>query len=69
VLAEFGTSLPSTARVQVWDSTAELRYLVLPKRPTGTDGWSEAQLAELVTRNAMIGVEVINPPERDEANE
>ncbi|MDG1514205.1 MAG: nitrile hydratase subunit alpha, partial [Gammaproteobacteria bacterium] len=49
--------------------TAELRYLVLPKRPTGTDGWSEAQLAELVTRNAMIGVEVINPPERDEADE
>ena len=69
VLAEFGTRLPSTARVQVWDSTAELRYLVLPKRPTGTEGWSEALLTELVTRNAMIGVEVIHPPEIDEANE
>ena len=69
VLAEFGTSLPDATRVQVWDSTAELRYLVLPKRPTGTEGWSEAQLTELVTRNAMIGVEVIHPPEIGEANE
>jgi nitrile hydratase subunit alpha len=69
VLAEFGTSLPDTTRVQVWDSTAELRYLVLPKRPAGTESWSEAKLAELVTRNAMIGVELINPPEMNEANE
>ena len=66
VLAEFGTHLADTKRVQVWDSTAELRYLVLPQRPVGTEGWSEAQLAELVTRNAMIGVEVVNPPETNE---
>ena len=66
VLAEFGTHLADTTRVQVWDSTAELRYLVLPQRPVGTEGWSEAQLAELVTRNAMIGVEVVNPPETNE---
>lgn len=67
VLAEFGTQLTDTTRVQVWDSTAELRYLVLPQRPAGTEGWSEAQLAELVTRNAMIGVEVVNPPKTNEA--
>ena len=67
VLAEFGTQLADTTRVQVWDSTAELRYLVLPQRPAGTEGWSEAQLAELVTRNAMIGVEVVNPPKTNEA--
>ena len=68
VLAEFGTQLADTTRVQVWDSTAELRYLVLPQRPVGTEGWSEAQLAALVTRNAMIGVEVVNPPETNEAS-
>jgi len=68
VLAEFGTQLADTTRVQVWDSTAELRYLVLPQRPAGTEGWSEAQLAALVTRNAMIGVEVVNPPETNEAS-
>lgn len=68
MLAEFGTQLADTTRVQVWDSTAELRYLVLPQRPVGTEGWSEAQLAALVTRNAMIGVEVVNPPETNEAS-
>jgi nitrile hydratase subunit alpha len=56
VLKEFGTEVPETAEVRTWDSTAELRYLVLPERPTGTENMSEAQLAELVTRDAMIGV-------------
>jgi nitrile hydratase len=56
VLAEFGVTLPDVVEVRVWDSTAEVRYLVIPQRPAGTDGWSEAQLAELVTRDSMIGV-------------
>ena len=56
VLAEFGTVLPEGTSIQVWDSTAEIRYLVLPKRPGGTDGLTEDQLAALVTRDAMIGV-------------
>ena len=55
VLTEFGVHLPVTVEVRVWDSTAELRYLVLPMRPAGTEGWSEEQLAALVTRDAMIG--------------
>lgn len=55
VLAEFGVCLPQTTKVRVWDSTAELRYLVVPMRPQGTDGMSEAQLADLVTRDSMIG--------------
>lgn len=55
VLAEFGLTIPDDKEVRVWDSSAELRYLVLPERPTGTDGWSEEQLLELVTRDAMIG--------------
>lgn len=62
VLREFGTELGHDVQIRIWDSTAELRYLVLPERPTGTDGWSEDQLAALVTRNAMIGVEVIQTP-------
>jgi nitrile hydratase len=57
VLKEFGTELGADVAIRVWDSTAELRYLVLPERPAGTEGWSEEQLAALVTRNAMIGVE------------
>lgn len=57
VLAEFGTVLPDDVEVRVWDSTSELRYLVLPQRPAGTEGWDEARLAALVTRNAMIGTE------------
>lgn len=57
VLTEFGVALPQGTRVRVWDSTAELRYLVVPERPGGTEGWDEDQLAELVTRNAMIGTE------------
>ena len=55
VLKEFGIELPAGTEVRVWDSTAEVRYLVLPQRPAGTEGWSEAQLAELVTRDSMIG--------------
>ncbi len=62
VLGEFGTELPSETNVRVWDSTAELRYLVIPQRPPGTDGWSEEQLAEIVTRNSMIGTEVVRTP-------
>ncbi|MDW3214937.1 MAG: nitrile hydratase subunit alpha [Ilumatobacteraceae bacterium] len=56
VLAEFGLTLPDDIDVRVWDSTAEVRYLVVPQRPAGTDGWTEEQLAELVTRDSMIGV-------------
>lgn len=55
VLAEFGLQIPKDQEVRVWDSSAELRYLVLPQRPAGTDGWSEESLAELVTRDSMIG--------------
>ena len=62
VLQEFGLSLPDSVKVQVWDSTAELRYMVLPERPSGTDGWSEERLASLVTRDSMIGVVKIQPP-------
>ncbi len=57
VLEEFGVSLPSQTRIRVWDSTAELRYIVVPQQPAGTDDWTEEQLAGLVTRNAMIGTE------------
>jgi len=56
VLREFGVELSDDVDVRVWDSTAELRYLVLPERPKGTEGMSEEQLAELVTRDSMIGV-------------
>ncbi|MGX1497904.1 nitrile hydratase [Labrenzia sp. MBR-25] len=55
VLAEFKVKLPDDTEIRVWDSTAEIRYLVIPKRPVGTDGWSEERLADLVTRNSMIG--------------
>ena len=58
-MAEFGTELPADVDVRVWDSTAELRYLVLPMRPEGTDGWTQDQLADIVTRNSMIGTEVV----------
>jgi nitrile hydratase subunit alpha len=57
VLEEFGVLLPEEVRVRVWDSTAELRYLVIPQRPAGTEGWDEERLAAIVTRNAMIGTE------------
>ncbi|WP_421929611.1 nitrile hydratase subunit alpha [Neoaquamicrobium sediminum] len=55
VLAEFGLALAPRTQVRVWDSTAELRYLVVPLRPAGSEGWSEEQLAGLVTRDSMIG--------------
>ncbi len=57
VLKEFGTELGEDIEIRVWDSTSEVRFLVLPERPEGTEGWSEEELAALVTRNAMIGVE------------
>ena len=62
VLREFGTELADDVEVRVWDSTAEVRYLVLPQRPEGADDMSEAELAALVTRNAMIGVETVQAP-------
>ena len=62
VLAEFGTKLPHDIDVRVHDSTADLRFLVLPKRPKGTDGMSESDLAALVTRDSMIGVAVAKSP-------
>ena len=63
VLADFGVSVPGTTRIRVWDSTAELRYLVLPMRPEGTEGWGEEQLAALVTRDSMIGTGLALPAE------
>ncbi len=57
VLQEFGVTLPDDVGVKVWDSTAELRYLVIPQRPAGTEGWTADQLAEIITRNSMIGTE------------
>lgn len=63
VLAEFGTHLPDDMGVRVWDSTAELRYLVIPMRPDGTEDLDEDQLAALVTRDAMIGTRLALPPE------
>ena len=55
VLKDFGVSLPAEVEIRVWDSTAETRFIVLPMRPAGTEGWSEDRLAELVTRDSMIG--------------
>jgi nitrile hydratase len=62
VLAEMGLVLGADVEVRVWDSSAEVRYLVLPERPAGTEGWDEARLATLVTRDAMIGVARATPP-------
>jgi len=61
VLSEFGTELAADVTVRVHDSTADMRYLVLPLRPAGTDGWSEERLAALVTRDSMVGVSVPRP--------
>ena len=55
VLSEFGVTLPPETKVRVWDSTAEIRYLVIPVRPAGTEGWSRDQLIDLITRDSMIG--------------
>ena len=56
MLREFGVELPEGVEVRVWDSTAEIRYLVLPQRPAGTHALGEQELARLVTRNSMVGV-------------
>ena len=63
VLAQFGVELPEGRQIRVWDSTAEVRYLVVPQRPTGTDGWSVESLARLVTRDSMIGTGLALRPE------
>jgi nitrile hydratase len=63
VLREFGVTLADDVEVRVWDSTADLRYLVLPERPAGTQGLSEAELAALVTRDAMVGVAKVSVPQ------
>jgi len=63
VLADFGVTLPTGTAVRVWDSTAELRYLVIPQRPAGTDSFSEEQLAALVTRDSMIGTGLAREPQ------
>jgi nitrile hydratase len=62
VLREFGLELPEDVEVRVWDSTAEVRYMVLPERPAGTEGWSEERLASIVTRDSMIGVAKVKAP-------
>ncbi|SDU36503.1 nitrile hydratase subunit alpha [Stappia sp. ES.058] len=66
VLADFDVSLPERTRIKVWDSTAEVRYLVIPMRPAGTDGWSEDALARLVTRDSMIGTGLALSPDMAE---
>jgi nitrile hydratase len=55
VLAEFGVTLPADINIRVWDSTAETRFIVVPMRPEGTDGWDQQKLATLVTRDSMVG--------------
>jgi nitrile hydratase subunit alpha len=62
VLAEFGVELPKATEIRVYDSTAETRYLVLPMRPDGTQGWDEGRLAQLVTRDSMIGTGIVQRP-------
>lgn len=64
VLAEFGVDLPPETEVRVWDSTSELRYLVVPMRPEGTEGWSVDQLSLLVNRDSMIGTRLADHPEQ-----
>jgi nitrile hydratase len=62
VLKDFGFELPASSEIRVWDSTAEIRYLVLPMRPADTEGWSEERLADLVTRDSMIGTGLPKAP-------
>jgi nitrile hydratase len=74
VLADFGVTLPAGKEIRVWDSTSEVRYLVLPERPAGTEGWSEERLATLVTRDSMIGTGLAmqpqdEPPQRQQSQE
>jgi nitrile hydratase subunit alpha len=64
VLGEFGLMVPEEVEVRVWDSTAELRYLVLPERPAGSEHLSEEALAALVTRDAMVGVAKVALPQK-----
>jgi nitrile hydratase len=66
VLADFGVTLPDSTRIRVWDSTAEVCYLVIPQRPPGTDGLSEDELAALVSRDSMIGTRLAGPPAGEE---
>ena len=67
VLEEFGTVLPKGVTVRVHDSTADLRYFVLPRRPEGTEGWTEAELAGTVTRDSMLGVREANKKKEKKA--
>jgi nitrile hydratase len=62
VLKDFGVTLPKDTEIRVWDSTAETRFIVLPQRPPGTEGWSEDRLADLVTRDSMIGTGLARKP-------
>lgn len=62
VLKDFGLTIDPSREVRVWDSTAEIRYLVIPERPPGTDGWSEEQLAAIVSRDSMIGTAIVSLP-------
>ena len=62
VLADFGVKLPNDTEIRVWDSTAETRFIVLPMRPAGTEGWNEERLADLVTRDSMIGTGLAKQP-------
>jgi nitrile hydratase len=64
VLNDFGIPLPEVTSIRVWDSTAELRYLVIPLRPSGTEGWTEERLADLVTRDSMIGTGLALTPDQ-----
>ena len=64
VLKDFGIELPVETKITVWDSTAEIRYLVLPMRPPGTEGWTEDQLSDLITRNSMIGCGLAIDPDK-----
>jgi|SRR5262249_47422346 len=63
VLSEFGLNVPTSKEIRVWDSTAEIRYLVIPQRPGGTEGWAVERLATLVTRDSMIGAGLALDPQ------
>jgi len=67
VLADFGVSLAPGTDIRIWDSTAETRFLVVPMRPAGTEGWSEEALAALVTRDSMVGTGLPKSPEENKA--
>lgn len=62
VLAEFGVELGPDVRIDVWDTSAELRYLVIPRRPAGTEGWTAEQLAEIISRDSMVGTALVSVP-------